>query len=64
MLEDDAGRHYAYLWENGVLRRLDDVARAPQWRFECAYAFGPGGWIVGTGTYRGTPAGFILSGLR
>src|SRR6185503_15304877 len=39
MLEDDTGRHYAFLWTQGTLRRLDDLVRAPGWRFECGYAF-------------------------
>ncbi|MBV8433604.1 MAG: hypothetical protein JO029_04920 [Candidatus Eremiobacteraeota bacterium] len=63
MLEDQSGRHYAFLWENGAVRRLDDAVRAPGWRFECGYAFGPAGEIVGVGTYRGTPAAFVISGL-
>ncbi|HZZ00044.1 MAG TPA: hypothetical protein VFE36_10750 [Candidatus Baltobacteraceae bacterium] len=63
MVEDGAGRHYAFVWENGTLRRLDDVARAPGWRFECAYAFTPDGSIVGIGTYRGNAAAFTIDGL-
>ena len=62
MLED-GGRHYAFLWRNGTLVRLDDVAGAPGWRFECAYAFTPGGGIVGIGTYKGRAEAFVLSGL-
>ena len=64
MLEDESGRHYAFVWENGTLRRLDDAVGAPGWRFESAYAFGPADEIAGTGTYRGTPAAFVISGLR
>jgi hypothetical protein len=63
MLEDVRGRHLAFVWQNGTLRRLDDVVHAPGWRFECAYAFLPGGAIAGIGTYRGTAAAFIVSGL-
>jgi len=63
MMEDGDGRHYAFLWENGTLRRLDDIARAPGWRFECAYAFTPAGGIIGVGTYRGNAAAFEVTGL-
>jgi hypothetical protein len=42
------------------LRRLDDLVRAPEWRFECGYAFTPSGDIVGIGTYRGKAAGFLI----
>ncbi|MGA8534259.1 MAG: hypothetical protein WB615_09155 [Candidatus Tumulicola sp.] len=63
MLEDAQRRHYAFLWENGTLRRLDDVAGAPGWRFECGYAFAPGGGIIGIGTFRGNAAAFEIDGL-
>lgn len=63
MIEDGDGRHYAFLWANGSLRRLDDLVRAPGWRFECGYAFAPGGAIVGIGTYRGNAAAFAIEGL-
>ncbi len=63
MLEDAAHRHRAFLWQNGRLRLLDDVARMPGWRFECAYAFAPDGSIAGIGTYRGTPSAFRIWGL-
>jgi hypothetical protein len=59
----DGGRHYAFLWHNGALTRLDDVAAAPGWRFECAYAFTPSGGIVGIGTYNGRAEAFVLNGL-
>jgi len=59
----DGGRHYAFLWRNGTLVRLDDVADKPGWRFECAYAFAPGGGIVGVGTYDGRAEAFELDGL-
>ena len=62
MLQDD-GRHYAFLWRNGSLLRLDDVAAKPGWRFECAYAFTPSGGIVGVGTYNGRAEAFELDGL-
>ncbi len=62
MLED-AGRHYAFVWRNGALVRLDDLAGKPGWRFECAYAFTPSGGIVGVGTYDGRAEAFELDGL-
>jgi probable HAF family extracellular repeat protein len=64
MLEDAQGRHYAFLWENGRLRRLDDVVGSSDWRFECAYAFAPDGAIVGIGRYRGRPAAFVIKGVE
>ncbi len=63
MLEDERGRHYAFLWQDGRLHRLDDLVHAQGWRFESAYAFGPGDSVVGIGTYRGNAAGFAISGL-
>ena len=63
MVEDESRRHFAFLWQNGVLRRLDDLVRVPGWRFESAYAFGTGDAIVGIGTYRGTAAAFEVTGL-
>jgi hypothetical protein len=63
MLEDDRHHHLAFLWDNGSLKRLDDVVNAPGWRFESGYAFAADGAIVGIGTYRGTPAIFEVSGL-
>jgi hypothetical protein len=63
MAEDERGRHFAFVWQSGSLRRLDDVVRAPGWRFECAYAFVPGDGIAGIGTYRGTAAAFLIRGL-
>ncbi|HTU81671.1 MAG TPA: hypothetical protein VMF61_06055 [Candidatus Acidoferrales bacterium] len=63
MLEDAAKRHYAFVWQNGRLQRLDDVVHDPAWRFECAYAFAPDGSVVGVGTYRGHPTAFRLWGL-
>ncbi len=64
MLEDAQGHHYAFLWENGALRRLDDVVRSSDWRFECAYAFAPDGAIVGIGRYRGRPSAFVVEGIE
>jgi hypothetical protein len=63
MIEDPDGRHYAFLWIHGALRRLDDLVRAPGWRFECGYAFAPAGGIVGVGTYRGNAAAFWIEGI-
>jgi probable HAF family extracellular repeat protein len=62
-MQDAAGRHYAFVWQDGTLRRLDDVVHLADWRFECAYAFDAGGGIVGVGTYRGAPTAFVVSGL-
>jgi probable HAF family extracellular repeat protein len=61
MLEDTDGRHHAFLWHAGKLQRLDDIAGAPDWRFECAYAFAPDGSIVGIGIYRGKATAFEIS---
>jgi hypothetical protein len=63
MLQDADGRHYAFLWKDGSLRRIDELVRAPGWRFECGYAFTPAGGIVGIGTYRGNAAAFEIFGL-
>jgi hypothetical protein len=63
MLEDAAGRHYAFVWARGTLRRLDDAVAAPDWRFECGYTFTPEGGIAGIGSYRGRPAAFVVDGL-
>ncbi|MEO6835563.1 MAG: hypothetical protein ABI231_06610 [Candidatus Tumulicola sp.] len=63
MMQDARGLHYAFLWDGATLRRLDDVVNAPGWRFECGYAFAPGGGIVGIGTYRGNAAAFEVDGL-
>jgi probable HAF family extracellular repeat protein len=60
MLESADGRHHAFLWENGKLELLEDLVRAPDWRFECAYAFTPSGGIAGIGIHRGTPAAFVI----
>jgi hypothetical protein len=60
---EDGGRFYAFIWENGALRRLDDVAAAAGWHFESAYAFTPSGGIAGIGTYRGAAEAFVIDGL-
>ncbi|MBV8148415.1 MAG: hypothetical protein JO092_04930 [Candidatus Eremiobacteraeota bacterium] len=63
MLEDGRGRHFAFVWQNGIMRRLDDVVHVPGWRFECAYAFAPDDGIAGIGVYRGRGAAFVVTGL-
>jgi hypothetical protein len=63
MLEDATHHHYAFLWDRGRLRRLDDLAAGSGWRMECGYAFLPDGSIVGIGTYRGRATAFRLQGL-
>jgi hypothetical protein len=60
MIEDADGRHHAFLWQAGRLQLLDDIAHAPDWRFECAYAFAPDGSIVGIGVYREKATGFVI----
>jgi hypothetical protein len=62
VLLDGQGRHRAFLWESGRLRTLDDIVRAPGWRFECGYAFAPNGAVVGIGTFRGRPEAFEIEG--
>lgn len=63
MLQDGDGRHYAFLWDGRTVHRLDDLIRAPGWRFECGYAFTPTGALVGIGTFRGKAAAFTIEGL-
>lgn len=63
MMVDRNSRHYAFLWTNGTLHRLDDLVDAPGWRFECGYAFTPGGGIAGIGTFRGNAAAFVIDGI-
>jgi probable HAF family extracellular repeat protein len=67
MLEARNGKHYAFVWRNGVLHRLDDMPHPAGWRFECAYAIAPSGAIVGIGTLRGIATAFVYAtppGLR
>jgi hypothetical protein len=59
-LEDEEGAHFAFVWERGVLRRLDDIVREPAWRFEAAYGFAPAGGIIGIGTLHGVPTAFVV----
>jgi hypothetical protein len=54
------GRHYAFVWQNGRLQHLDDLAAAPGWRFEAAFAFAADGGIAGIGTHNGVATGFVL----
>jgi probable HAF family extracellular repeat protein len=60
MVQDSAGRHFAFLWHGGELKRLDDLVKAPRWRFESAYGFTPDGGILGIGTHDGVAAAFIV----
>ncbi len=67
MLQARDGKHYAFVWRNGVLHRLDDMPHPAGWRFECAYAIAPSGWVVGIGTLRGIATAFVYAtspGLR
>jgi hypothetical protein len=61
MLQGLDGKHYAFVWRDGVLRRLDDMPHPAGWRFECAYAIAPGGAIVGIGTRRGIATAFVFA---
>ena len=60
MLRDEDGNHYAFLWQQGYLQRLDDLVQAPRWRFESAYGFTPDGGIIGIGTHDGIATAFIV----
>ena len=60
MLRDESGKHYAFIWEQGSMQRLDDLVQAPRWRFESAYAFTPDGGILGIGTHDGIATAFIV----
>jgi hypothetical protein len=60
MLEDKNGHHFAFVWRDGVLKRLDDIVQAPRWRFESAYAFTDDGGIVGIGTHDGVAMAYIV----
>jgi probable HAF family extracellular repeat protein len=61
MLESREGKHYAFMWRDGVLCRLDDMPHPAGWRFESAYAIAPGGAIVGIGTLRGIATVFVYA---
>ena len=61
MLQAIDGKHYAFVWRNGMLRRLDDMPHPAGWRFECAYAIAPSGAIVGIGTRRGIATAFVYA---
>jgi len=58
-LQDSKGQQYAFVWQHGTLRRLDDVIKMPGWRFESAYAFTPDGGIVGIGRRHGIATAFV-----
>jgi probable HAF family extracellular repeat protein len=60
MVESPDGRHHAFLWQDGKMQLLDDLAHAPDWRFECAYAFAPDGSIAGIGIFRGKATAFVM----
>ncbi len=54
-------RYYAFLWQNGATRTIDDLVRDANWHFEAAFDFAPDGRIAGSGTYRGHPAVFLVN---
>ena len=58
MLQDAAGKHFAFRWHAGRLERLDDLAHPHGWRFESAYAIAPDGTIAGIGTLHGVATVF------
>jgi hypothetical protein len=58
-LVDANGKRFAFSWQHGRLRVLDDALHAPGWHFDAAFAFGPGGEIVGIGTHDGKAALFV-----
>lgn len=60
MLQDPYGKHYAFIWRHGAVRRLDDLVQAPRWRFESAYGFTGDGGILGIGTHDGVATAFIV----
>jgi hypothetical protein len=57
------GRHYAFVWQNGHLYRLDDLLHAAGWRFEAAFRFAQGGAIAGVGTHDGIATAFCVRDL-
>lgn len=61
MLQALDGKHYAFVWRDGVLRRLDDMPHPAGWRFESAYAIAPSGAVVGIGTRWGIPTVFVYT---
>jgi probable HAF family extracellular repeat protein len=58
--QDSTGRHFAFVWKAGLLRRLDDIALDRRWHFESAYAFTSDGGIVGIGRHDGVASLFVL----
>lgn len=54
------GRRYAFLWTSGHLQLLDELEHATSWHFEAAFAFGPHGEIIGSGTHDGEPSLFKI----
>lgn len=59
-LQDTSKRHYAFLYHDGKVERLDDLVQAPRWRFEAAFGFTPDGGILGIGTHDGIATAFIV----
>jgi probable HAF family extracellular repeat protein len=57
-LQDADGKHYAFLWRDGHLERLDDLPHPSGWRFESAYSIAPDGTVAGIATHDGTPVVF------
>jgi hypothetical protein len=53
-------RSYAFIWQNGVTRTLDDITHDRGWHFEEASHFTPDGAIIGKASYRGRPGVFII----
>ncbi len=53
-------RAYAFLWQDGSTRTLDDIVHDANWHFEAAFDFSPDGRIAGSGTYRGNPGLFLV----
>jgi hypothetical protein len=59
MMQNAAGRHYAFSYVRGHVHLLDDLPHPPGWRFEAAYAVSADGTIAGTGTLNGIAAAFL-----
>lgn len=56
---------HAFLWSNHTLYDLNRVApNKSGWVFQEAVSINDRGQIVGTGTYRGKPSGFLLTPVR
>ena len=57
---DFEGKSQAMIYENGVMSNLNDFIEDSDWHLNVAYDINDHGWIVGTGTYGGQRAGFLL----